>query len=216
MFARRNVGGYSSVRRDPITRRYQAQPHPGQELVTSSKGAHASKRSAITTRSSLRSCGGHVRSSRNAARISRNTLLAATNRPVRSLPAFGVTQSTIWNWLAGKRQSQAQLLAKLWRFLDNEAKRQPQGSEIRPIERLPFKIVKPTKQVRYAQLCPFCRKARGKIQSISRKRFQRACPKCGAKRTRARERAASAQSVERPPPPSISIGRMPEPRKTLA
>jgi hypothetical protein len=65
-------------------------------------------------------------------------------------------------------------------FLDAEAKRQAQGNGIRPTEPVPIKIVMPRRQLLYSRLCPFCRKARGEIQSTSRKQFQGICPKCGA------------------------------------
>lgn len=92
---------------------------------------------------------------------------------------IGVTAKTFADWLTGDRQPMGKSLEKLRGFLDAEAKRNA-GDGIRPIERVPFKIVKPAQQVRYARLCPFCRKARVKIQSNSRKQFQGVCPKCGA------------------------------------
>ncbi|MGA8476629.1 MAG: hypothetical protein WB696_01585 [Chthoniobacterales bacterium] len=64
---------------------------------------------------------------------------------------------------AGKQHPKPKSLAKLQRFLDAEAKRPLQGDGIRPIEGVPYKIIKPIQQVRYARLCPFCRKERGKI-----------------------------------------------------
>jgi transcriptional regulator with XRE-family HTH domain len=94
---------------------------------------------------------------------------------------IGVTQPTIWNWLAGKRQPRGQSLAKLRKFLDKEAKQPlPKGNGIRPIEHVPFKIIKPAQRVRVARLCPFCRKARGRIQKLRATLFQGVCPKCGA------------------------------------
>jgi hypothetical protein len=51
-----------------------------------------------------------------------------------------------------------QSLAKLRRFLDNEAKRPAQGDGIRPIETVPYKIIRPIQQVRYAP--GFARSAR--------------------------------------------------------
>src|SRR6266481_9280365 len=64
-------------------------------------------------------------------------------------------------------------------FLDAEAKR-PAGNGIRPIERVPMRIVMPRRELLYARLCPFWRKARGEIQSIARRQFHGVCPKCGA------------------------------------
>ena len=69
---------------------------------------------------------------------------------------------------------------RLLTFLDAEAKRPVQGDGIRPIERVPFKITKPISQVRYARLCPFCRKERSKIRKLGAASFQGVCPKCGA------------------------------------
>jgi transcriptional regulator with XRE-family HTH domain len=92
----------------------------------------------------------------------------------------GVAKATIWDWLFGKSQLKAKSLAKLRRFLDEEAKLQPQGDGIRPIEPVPYKIIRPIQQVRYARICPFCRRARGKIESLSRNKFQGSCPKCPA------------------------------------
>ena len=100
--------------------------------------------------------------------------------PLTIAARIGVSQATVGDWLSGRYQPNAKSLAKLRRFLDEEAKRPAQGDGIRPIEPVPFKIVKPAKQVRYARLCPFCRKARGKIRKLGVTTFQGACPKCGA------------------------------------
>jgi len=93
---------------------------------------------------------------------------------------IGLTQPRIWDWLAGKSQPKAKSLMKLRRFLDAEAKRPTQGDGIRPVEPVPYKIIRPIQQVRYARLCPFCREARGKIRKLGAAPFQGACPKCGA------------------------------------
>jgi len=93
---------------------------------------------------------------------------------------IGVAKETIWYWLSGRRQPKAMSLAKLRRFLDQEAKRPAQGDGIRPVETVPYKITKPIQQVRYARICPFCRKARGKIRKLGAASFQGTCPKCGA------------------------------------
>ena len=93
---------------------------------------------------------------------------------------IGVAKATIWDWFAGRCEPKAQSLAKLRRFLDNEAKRPAQGDGIRPIETVPYKIIRSLQQVRYARLCPFCRKARGKIGKLGPGSFQGACPKCDA------------------------------------
>jgi transcriptional regulator with XRE-family HTH domain len=92
----------------------------------------------------------------------------------------GVAQKTIWDWLSDKSRPKAKSLAKLRRFLDNEAKQPAQGDGIRPVEPVPYKIIRPLQQVRYARLCPFCRKARGKIRKVNAALFQGSCPKCGA------------------------------------
>jgi transcriptional regulator with XRE-family HTH domain len=92
----------------------------------------------------------------------------------------GVAQRTIWVWLSDKSRPKAQSLAKFRRFLDAEAKTPLQGDGIRPIETVPYKITKPIQQVRYARLCPFCRKARGKIRKLGAASFQGVCPQCGA------------------------------------
>jgi len=93
---------------------------------------------------------------------------------------LGVAKRNNWQWLAGKSQPKAKSLAKLRGFLDAEAKRPGQGDGIRPIELIPYKIIRPIQQVRYARICPFCRKARGKIRKLGAASFQGACPKCGA------------------------------------
>ena len=64
---------------------------------------------------------------------------------------IGVAKETIWYWLSGKRQPKAKSLAKLRRFLDEEAKRPVRGDGIRPIEIVPYKIIRPLQQVRYAR-----------------------------------------------------------------
>ena len=68
---------------------------------------------------------------------------------------IGVSKQTIWEWLSGRRQPKPKSLAKLRRFLDSEAKRSAQGDGIRPVESVPYKIIRPIQQVRYARLCPF-------------------------------------------------------------
>jgi transcriptional regulator with XRE-family HTH domain len=93
---------------------------------------------------------------------------------------IGIAKATIWDWFAGRCQPKARSLAKLRRFLDNEAKRPAQGDGIRPLEPVRYKIIRPLQQVRYARLCPFCRKARGKIRKLGADLFQGVCPKCGA------------------------------------
>ena len=93
---------------------------------------------------------------------------------------IGVKQATIGDWLSGRYQPKAKLLAKLRRFLDSEAKRPAQGDGIRPIETAPYKIIRPLQQVRYARLCAFCREARGKIRKLRATSFQGVCTKCGA------------------------------------
>ena len=93
---------------------------------------------------------------------------------------IGVTQATIGHWLSGRHPPKATSLAKLRRFLDLEAKRPAQGDGIRSVETVLYKITRPIQQVRYARLCPFCRKARGKIRKLGAGSFQGLCPKCGA------------------------------------
>jgi hypothetical protein len=41
------------------------------------------------------------------------------------------------------------------------------GNGIKPSEPVPIKIRKPTRYSLYLRLCPFCRKARRKIQGIA-------------------------------------------------
>jgi transcriptional regulator with XRE-family HTH domain len=104
-----------------------------------------------------------------------------SHEPTSTIAArIGVAQRTIWVWLSDKSQPKAKSLAKLRRFLDQEAKRPAQGDGIRPVEVVPYKITKPIQQVRYARLCPFCRKERGKIRKLGAASFQGVCPKCGA------------------------------------
>jgi len=107
----------------------------------------------------------------------------------------GVAQKTIWDWLSGRSQPKAPSLPKLRRFLDNEAKRPVQGDGIRPIECLPFKIIKPIQQVRYARLCPFCRKAHGEILQAAHRICSRAFARSAERADRrAREPSGSAHS----------------------
>jgi transcriptional regulator with XRE-family HTH domain len=85
--------------------------------------------------------------------------LALSYESPREIAArVGVAQRTIWVWLSDKSQPKAKSLAKLRRFLDQEAKRPAQGDGIRPIEPVPFKIIKPIQRVRDARLftdkCP--------------------------------------------------------------
>jgi transcriptional regulator with XRE-family HTH domain len=100
--------------------------------------------------------------------------------PHKFAARIGVAKETIWYWLSGRRQPKAQSLARLRRFLDAEAKRPLQGDGIRPVEPVPYRIIRPIQQVRYARICPFCRKERGKIRKLGAASFQGSCPKCGA------------------------------------
>jgi transcriptional regulator with XRE-family HTH domain len=120
-----------------------------------------------------------------------------TYEPTSTIAArIGVTQPRIWDWLAGKCQPKAKSLAKLRRFLDAEARRPAQGDGIRPIERVPFKIIKPVQQVRYARICPFCRKARGR-DSVNRcKAIPGQLPEMRSERAETRWPSGSAQGVE--------------------
>src|SRR5258708_10033388 len=109
---------------------------------------------------------------------------------------IGVAKETIWYWPSGRRQPKAQSLARLRRFLDAEAKRPAQGDGIRPIETVPYKIIRPIQQVRYARICPFCRKARGKILKLGR---FRACAQ-SAERPGRPEKATQKRACPRPNP----------------
>jgi hypothetical protein len=67
----------------------------------------------------------------------------------RSVAArFCVWQSMLSAWLAAKRYPMGKSLVQLRTFLDAEAKRQPQGNGIRPMERVPIKIVMPMTYIR--------------------------------------------------------------------
>jgi transcriptional regulator with XRE-family HTH domain len=106
---------------------------------------------------------------------------ASSHESQRKIAArIGVSQTTIWAWLAGKQHPAAESVARLRAFFDAETKRLAQGDGIRPIERVPFKIVKPVQRVRLPRLCPFCREAPGKIRKLGAILFQGVCPKCGA------------------------------------
>jgi hypothetical protein len=48
----------------------------------------------------------------------------------------------------------------------NKGGKPAQGDGIRPVEPAPYKIIRSIQQVRYARICPFCRKARGKIRKL--------------------------------------------------
>jgi transcriptional regulator with XRE-family HTH domain len=94
---------------------------------------------------------------------------------------IGVSQWAIWNWLTGKQPPAAKSLVRLRAFLDAEAKRALQGDGIRPVEPVPYKVIKTVQQVQYARLCPFCRKERGEIRKLGAGSFRGVCPKCGAR-----------------------------------
>jgi transcriptional regulator with XRE-family HTH domain len=108
----------------------------------------------------------------------------------------GVAQKTIWDWLSDKNQPKPKSLMKLRRFLDAEAKRPLQGDGIRPVEPVPYKITRPLQQVRYARLCPFCRKARGKIRKLGAASFQGVCPEVWSDRAKARGIPGGIASLE--------------------
>jgi transcriptional regulator with XRE-family HTH domain len=107
---------------------------------------------------------------------------------------IGVAKETIWYWLSGRRQPKAKSLAKLRRFLDAEAERPLQGDGTRPVETAPYTIIRPLQQVRYARLCPFCRKERGKIRKLGGASFQGVCPKCGASGPKRESRQAALRA----------------------
>jgi transcriptional regulator with XRE-family HTH domain len=110
----------------------------------------------------------------------REYFATAYEGPKQLARRIGVKATLLSDWLNGKCQPRHESLTKLRAFLDAEAKL-ANGDGVRPIEQpVPYKIVKPIQQVRYARICPFCRKAWGKIQSIGGKLFQGVCPKCGA------------------------------------
>ena len=70
---------------------------------------------------------------------------------------IGVRVKTLSDWLSGDREPTGKSLSKLRAFLDAETRRTA-GDGIRPIERVPLKIVLPLRKLHYARLCPFCRK----------------------------------------------------------
>jgi transcriptional regulator with XRE-family HTH domain len=110
---------------------------------------------------------------------------------------IGVSQTTIWAWLAGTQHPAAESVARLRAFFDAEAKRLAQGDGIRPIERVPFKIVKPAQRVRHPRLCPFCRKAQGQDSQARRHFVSGGLPEVWSKRPGPGEPPGSAQGVER-------------------
>src|SRR3981081_1333297 len=61
----------------------------------------------------------------------------------------------------------------------DEAKRSADDG-VRPIERVPIKIIRARRELHYLRICPFGRKARGEVRALSRKRFEGVCPKFGA------------------------------------
>src|SRR5260370_33387555 len=79
---------------------------------------------------------------------------------------IGVAKETIWYWLSGRRQPKAMSLAKLRRFLDQEANRPAHGDGIRPVVTAPYKVTKPIQQVRCAPICPFCLRARRQSRKL--------------------------------------------------
>src|SRR3979411_3287926 len=84
----------------------------------------------------------------------------------------GGTQSTASGWLAGKRPPMPTPLGTQRTFLNAEAKRNVAGDGIKPIEPVRLRIARPVQQLRYARLCPFWRKARGKTQLTDNKTYQ--------------------------------------------
>ncbi len=87
-------------------------------------------------------------------------------------------------------------MVKLRAFLDAEAKRNAGGNGIKRTEPVPMKILKPTRYSLYVRLCPFCRKARGKIQSTGRETTPGHLPEVRSERTKATEPTGCAQGVE--------------------
>src|SRR5258705_2058845 len=86
-------------------------------------------------------------------------------------------------------------LVRLRAFLDAEAKRRVQGDGIRPIEHVPFKIIRPSRQVRFARLCPFCRKTRAKILKLGAASFQGRLLEVWSDRAETRRPPGSAQGA---------------------
>ena len=93
---------------------------------------------------------------------------------------IGVAKETICIGFPVDANPKPHRLAKLRRFLDAETKRPLQGDGIRPVETAPYKIIRPIQQIRYARICPFCRKEQGRIRKLGAASFQGVCPKCGA------------------------------------
>ena len=85
-------------------------------------------------------------------------------------------------------------LEELRMFLTAEGKRSADNG-IKPIERVPLKIVLPPRQLHYVQLCPFAERAGRDPQA--RRYFVSGClPEVRSKRTKARKPSGSAQGVE--------------------
>ena len=76
---------------------------------------------------------------------------ASSHESERKIAAcIGVSQTTICAWFAGKQRPSAESVARLRAFFDAEDKRLAQGDGIRPVESVPYKIIRPLQQVRYA------------------------------------------------------------------
>jgi transcriptional regulator with XRE-family HTH domain len=93
---------------------------------------------------------------------------------------IGVSQPRIWDWLARKSQPKAKSLAKLRRFLDNEAKRPAQGDGIRPIEPVPYKIIRPFSKSGTLGSARSAAKPGARFVKLDATSFQGGCTKCGA------------------------------------
>jgi transcriptional regulator with XRE-family HTH domain len=81
---------------------------------------------------------------------------------------IGISHRTLIEVLADSVKPKARTIARLRAFLDAEARRNVGGNGIKPAEPVPMKIDKRTRCSLYMRLCPFCRKARGKIQAAGR------------------------------------------------
>jgi len=109
-----------------------------------------------------------------------NTLLVATNRIARSPLALASHNGRFGIGLPVNNLRPLDHWCGSRHFLTPRPSDHFRATESGRSKPVPYKIIRPIQQVRYARLCPFCRKARGEIQSIGRKRFQGTCPKCGA------------------------------------
>jgi transcriptional regulator with XRE-family HTH domain len=117
---------------------------------------------------------------------------AANHKIARQI---GVRVKTLADWLSGYREPTGKSLSKLRAFLDAEARRAT-GDGIRPIERVPYKIIQAGQAGALRSALRILPKSAGQDRVIQPKALPRHLPEVRSDRPEARQSSSRAQGVE--------------------